>query len=124
MIQQLTIRSADTPVRSECEARTAVRTGSPPTNPYSAIILHVPANVLILRTTHTLMEIKPKRPIAVWIAQIAMILFSLAFQMPLFYLLFLAPTFGISSLAGLAIMIAINLCFSLLSIVAFWGMAR
>lgn len=70
------------------------------------------------------METNPKRPIAVWIAQIAMILFSLAFLMPLFYLLFLAPTFGIGSLASLAIMIAINLGFSLLSIVAFWGMAR
>lgn len=71
------------------------------------------------------MAVKMKRPTSIWVAQILLFVFGLIFIAPLIVALQAIFTGGaVASVAGLALVIAMNLAITVLFAVAFWGMFR
>lgn len=71
------------------------------------------------------MTAKMKRPTSIWVAQILLFVFGLIFVAPLFVAVTAAFTSGaVASVAGLALVIAMNLAITVLFAIAFWGMFR
>lgn len=71
------------------------------------------------------MTVKMKRPTSIWVAQILLFVFGLIFIAPLIVAIKAVFTSGaVASVAGLLLVIVMNLAITALFAAAFWGMFR